>query len=89
MICVLEAAASYGPEVGIGAWIRASGRVLRLKGEDHEFSITSCWRRNRTQKPSSTVTMNRHTSEPKCASANRQLNSASNSCRSRQQENDK
>ena len=29
-----------------------------------------------------------HTGEPKCASANRQLNSASKSCPSRQQDND-
>ena len=36
--------------------------------------------RNRTQKPSSTVAMNRHSRELKYASANKQLDSASNSC---------
>ena len=36
---------------------------------------------------SSTVAMNRHARELKCASANRQLDSASNSCPSQQQEN--
>jgi hypothetical protein len=56
--------------------------------KSHEFSIMSYRRKNPTQKLSSTFTTNRPTSEPKRASANRQLGSASNSCRSQQQEND-
>ncbi len=55
--------------------------------KSHEFSIMSCRRKNPAQKLSSTFTTNRPTSEPKCASANRQLDSASNSCPSRQREN--
>jgi transposase len=55
--------------------------------KSHGFSTTSYRPRNRTQKPSSTVAMNKHSGEPKSASANRQLISASNSCPSRQQEN--
>jgi hypothetical protein len=34
------------------------------------------------------IAMNRRSREPKCASANRHLDSASNSCPSQQQEND-
>ena len=56
--------------------------------KSHEFSITSYRRKNPTQKQSSTFTMSRHVSEPKCASANKPLGSASNSCRSLQQDND-
>ena len=40
-------------------------------------------RRNPTHKPSSTVVMNRHNGEPKCACVNKQPDSASNSCPSR------
>jgi transposase len=51
--------------------------------KSHASSITSYRRRNPTQKPSSTVVMNRHSGEPKCACANRLPDSASNSCPSR------
>jgi hypothetical protein len=40
--------------------------------------ITYCRRRSRTKKPSSTVVMNRHSKEVRCACANGPLDAASN-----------
>jgi site-specific recombinase XerD len=45
--------------------------------------------KNRIVRPSSTVAMNRHSRELKCASANKQPDLASNFCPYRLQENDK
>jgi hypothetical protein len=68
-----------------------------IRGEDNpegksitelEYLAAGRAKKPHMQTPSYTVSMNRHTGERKCASANRQLNSASKSCPSRQREND-
>jgi hypothetical protein len=68
----------------MSARLRTPHAITPPHAKSHEFPTTSYRQRNPRQKLSSTVVMIRHSGEPKCVSANRQLDSASNSFPSRQ-----